>query len=228
MDGLILIDKPKAISSFGVVYRVRKIASQAIGQKIKAGHSGTLDPAASGLLILAIGAYTKRLTELIKQDKTYQVTMCLGKTSSTGDSEGEIVDTDKWQPTKLAVKYALAQCQGYSQQTPPQLSAIKINGQRAYRLAREGVIVAMKPRPITIKRITLLTYSYPYVIFLADVSSGTYIRSLVLDIASHLGTGAYMSDLRRLKIGRFDVSSALPLGELTLANLQDHLIKLEK
>jgi tRNA pseudouridine55 synthase len=243
MEGLLLVDKPAGISSFGVVSKVRWIITQGTRKmhadrgycnqpnepkkvckcKTKVGHTGTLDPAATGLLILAIGKYTKKVPELIKQDKTYEVTMTLGQTSSTGDKEGKITDISDVVPTKESIQTALHKFTGELMQTPPIYSAIKINGQRAYDLARKGKEVVIEPRPVKIYKNELISYSYPIVCFISEVGSGTYIRSLVQDIGENLGTGAYMSDLRRTQIGSFSISSAITLDELNIENIQIHL-----
>jgi tRNA pseudouridine55 synthase len=224
MQGLLLIDKPPGISSFGVVAKVRGIIKQSTGQRIKVGHSGTLDPAASGLLILAIGATTKKLSQLIKQDKTYLVDMMLGQTSSTGDSEGEIQTVSDRRPATTEVQAVLEQFTGPIMQTPPSYSAIKVNGVRAYQLARRGEQVTLQSRRVTVYKNRLIDYDYPIVKFETDVSSGTYIRSLVADIGQTLGTGAYTSSLRRLSIGEYQVSSAIGLEGLIYAKIQQSLI----
>ena len=138
MDGLLLIDKPKGLSSFRVVSRVRGIIQSANGQKCRVGHSGTLDPAASGLLLLAIGSYTKRLPELVKMSKSYEAVMRLGELSDSGDSEGNISHYSDERPVKQAILKVFMQFLGPQLQKPPAFSAIKIHGQRAYKLARQG------------------------------------------------------------------------------------------
>jgi tRNA pseudouridine55 synthase len=243
IDGLLLVDKPADISSFGVVSKVRWLITQEVKRmhtergycheltqpitvckcKTKVGHTGTLDPAATGLLVLAIGKYTKRVPELIKQDKTYEVTMCLGKTSTTGDKEGKITAVSDTQPTREQITEALVDFTGDLIQTPPAFSAIKIDGQRAYDLARKGKEVVIEPRPVKIYSNILKTYEYPLVTFDCEVGSGTYIRSLVEDIGAKLGTGAYMSDLRRTKIGAFDVTDAIQLDGLEYPKITQHL-----
>src|SRR5262249_7818368 len=156
--------------------------------------TGTLDPLATGLLVLMLGTYTKKVPEFTKLDKTYEVTARLGQTSTTGDEEGEKTEVSDKVPTRPEVHIALARFEGDIMQRPPAFSAIKIDGQRAYKLARKGETPQLEPRPVHIERIILTDYSYPEVRFTAHVSSGTYIRSLVEDIGKQLGTGAYMSD----------------------------------
>ncbi|MGI9028205.1 MAG: tRNA pseudouridine(55) synthase TruB [Candidatus Saccharimonadales bacterium] len=206
--GILLVDKPYGWSSFDIVAKVRGTLTRALGKKVKVGHTGTLDPLATGLMIVVVGSYCKRAQEFSKLDKTYEVTMKLGQTSTTGDNEGEKTDVSATQPSQEQLKTALAAFVGDSMQTPPAHSAIKINGKRAYKLAREGKMVVIEPRQVHISDITFTDYNYPHVNFTTDVSSGTYVRSLVQDIGETLQTGAYMSDLRRSKVGEFSLTDS--------------------
>lgn len=210
-SGLVLIDKPAGISSFGVVARVRRQLSQQAGRKVKVGHTGTLDPFATGLMILVVGEYCKRAGEFSKLDKTYEATMRLGQTSTTGDPEGEVTDVSNQQPALEQIETALKKFVGTIQQTPPAYSAIKINGQRAYKLARKGEAVEMPSRTVKISRLELTGYEYPVVKIVCDVSSGTYIRTLVEDIGRELSVGAYTTDLRRTKVGKWQIEQATTL-----------------
>lgn len=203
IDGVYLFDKPVGISSFGAVYQVRLKLKELHGKKIKVGHCGTLDPLASGLLILVSGKMTKRAGELTKMDKVYETEATLGASSTTFDSEGTLNPVSTKKPSLSDVKTQLIKFKGKIEQTPPAFSAIKINGQRAYKLAREGKEVEMKPRQIEIFSIELIKYSYPIVKFRVHVSSGTYIRSLIDDLGKNLRVGAHMSALRRTKIGPY-------------------------
>jgi tRNA pseudouridine55 synthase len=224
MQGLLLVDKTPGISSFGVVGRVRGIIQSHTGQWLKVGHSGTLDPAASGLLILAIGAYTKKLSKLLKLDKTYQAEMMLGKKSSTGDREGIIKAISDKQPSGAQIKQVLKEFTGVISQTPPAYSAIKINGVRAYDLARQNKPVTLPQRQITVYEINLISYKYPKVVIKTRVSSGTYIRSLVEDIGELLKIGAYTSNLRRLSIGEYQVDSAISFNDISYDKINNSLI----
>lgn len=208
MEDVLLIDKPKGWTSFDVVGKIRSRLRQQTGQKVKVGHAGTLDPLATGLLIVLVGRATKQQDSFMKQDKVYEVEMKLGQTSTTADEEGEKTEVSSRQPDLTELEAAVNQFVGTIQQIPPAYSAIKIDGQRAYKLARAGKEVVIEPRTVTIYEITELTYQYPMVSFTAKVSSGTYIRSLVTDIGDALGTGAYMTNLRRTSIGEYDVSNA--------------------
>jgi tRNA pseudouridine55 synthase len=231
MHGVLLIDKPAGWTSFDVVNYVRKIVSSSEGvrpKQIKVGHTGTLDPFATGLLVLLIGKdYTKRAVELSKLDKTYEVTIYLGKTSSTGDTEGEITECLDEVPSLEAIEDVLKRFQGEILQVPPAHSAIKVNGQRAYKLARAGQEVILKERKVTINSLGLDSYNYPKAKLLAAVSSGTYIRTLVQDVGEQLGVGAYTSDLRRTSVGGYLIADACEVEGLDAAIIQQRLITLE-
>lgn len=214
-DGIILIDKPTGMSSFGVVARVRRQLTEKAGHRVKVGHTGTLDPFATGLMILVVGKETKNAGNYSKLDKTYEATIRLGQTSSTGDPEGETTPVADTQPTKQAILDALERFKGQVEQTPPAFSAIKINGQRAYKLARKGEVVEMPTRTVTIHTLELLDYTYPDIKIRTHVSSGTYIRTLAQDIGAVLGTGAYCTELRRTSISQWSVADADRSFELT-------------
>lgn len=214
---IILVDKPAGISSFGVVARVRRHLSLEAGHKVKVGHTGTLDPFATGLLILLAGKATKMSNDFLKKDKTYEATICLGKTSSTGDPEGEITpykDEEIIAPTLEEVKKTVQSFVGEIEQKVPQFSAVKINGERAYKLARAGKDFETPTRKIKIYNIEILEYNWPELKIRCDVSSGTYIRTLGEDIGEKLGVGGYLTALRRTKIDKFSVENAIKLEEL--------------
>ena len=234
-DQIILIDKPAGISSFGVVAKVRTKLRNDFGHKIKVGHTGTLDPFATGLLILLTGKMTKKSSEFLKLDKVYEATLKLGFTSTTGDLEGEInkyirtpkdtlsrsiiadaaitkrtspVTTGARERSEKDVSLVLDTFIGKITQTPPKFSAIKINGQRAYKLARQGKDFEIPSRQIEIYSISIINYDYPELKIRVHCSSGTYIRTLAEDIGEKLGTGAYLTALRRTKIGNYNVINA--------------------
>ncbi|MDB5166091.1 MAG: truB [Candidatus Saccharibacteria bacterium] len=227
MQGLLLVDKPKSWTSFDVVNYVRRIVATVEGKKpknCKVGHTGTLDPLATGLLIILVGKdYTRQAESLTKLDKVYEVTMKLGETSTTGDEEGEKTAVNDFIPSRQAVEDALLSFTGDLMQTPPIFSAMKINGQRAYKLAREGKAVEMEARPVKIYANTFESYDYPYVRFTSHVGSGTYIRSLVEDLGRTLETGAYMSDLRRTRVGKFSIDQAVAPDVLSVDTLETQL-----
>jgi len=212
-NDLLLVDKPVGWSSFKAVAVVRRLLSQQLGHKAKVGHAGTLDPFATGLLILLTGKACKEAGTFLKLDKSYEVTAILGQESTTGDPEGELHTTSTAEPTEEELRVVLPQFIGQIKQTPPMYSAIKIGGVRAYQLARKGKEVKIEPRQITIHSIELQRYAYPELKFVCHVSSGTYIRSLVEDIGKALGTGAYTAALRRTTIGEYHIEDAQHFDE---------------
>jgi tRNA pseudouridine55 synthase len=225
MDGLLLIDKPKEWTSFDVVAKVRSLLRKQTGQKkIKVGHTGTLDPLATGLLVLTIGSYCKRAQEFSKLDKIYEVELELGKTSTTEDSEGEITPTNKEILPKEDIIKTIDSFVGELQQIPPKFSAIKVDGKRAYKLAREGKEVELEPRRVTVYSIKDIQITGAKVTFTAKVSSGTYIRSLVRDIGEQLGCGAYMSNLRRTQVGNFHIKDAQSIDSLAESEISPQTV----
>ncbi|MET0979830.1 MAG: tRNA pseudouridine(55) synthase TruB [Candidatus Saccharimonadales bacterium] len=217
-DGIILIDKPAEMTSFGVVARIRRVLTQAAQKKVKVGHTGTLDPFATGLMILVIGKECKNAEQYSKLDKVYEATFRLGQTSTTGDPEGELTDVSDRQPAIDVIEAALAQFRGPIMQRPPIFSAIKIDGKRAYKLARDGQEVEIPERQITVHSLDLIDYTYPNLTIRTHVSSGTYIRSLGVDIGEALGTGAYCTALRRLSINKWSVDEAKQLSDYGIAD----------
>lgn len=210
-DSVLLVDKPAGITSFGVVARVRRKLSQQLGKKAKVGHTGTLDPFATGLMIIVTGKECRNAGNYSKLDKEYEATIRLGQTSTTGDPEGELTEVSTAQPTKDQVEAVLKQFVGEITQQPPMFSAIKINGRRAYDLARKGEVVEMPTRQITIFKLELIDYAYPNIRIRTHVSSGTYIRTLAEDVGAALETGAYCSELRRTKVAEYSVADATPI-----------------
>lgn len=209
-DRILLVDKPEGISSFGVVAKVRRKLRDEFGRKIKVGHTGTLDPFATGLLILMSGKMTKKSGDFLKLDKEYIATMKLGFTSSTGDREGEISEFGKnlLVPTRAKIDETIAGFIGKIKQTVPKYSAVKINGRRAYELARRGVDFETPTREVEIYEIEVIKYDYPELVIRCKVSSGTYIRTLAEDIGKALGVGAYLTALRRTQVGKYRVEDA--------------------
>lgn len=223
VNGILLIDKPAGLSSFGVVARVRWLLSQQAGKKVKVGHTGTLDPFATGLMIVVVGEYCKRAGEFSKLDKSYEATLRLGATSTTGDPEGEITAVSDRHPEERELHQAIERFKGTITQTPPSYSAIKIDGVRAYKLARQGKPVEMPAREVTIHSLELVSYGYPEVQLTTHVGSGTYIRTLAEDIGRELRTGAYLTALRRTQVGEYGIGSAMPLELATVETLMDAL-----
>jgi len=211
-DSVLLVDKPAGITSFGVVARVRRRLSEHLGKKAKVGHTGTLDPFATGLMIIVTGKECRNAMNYSKLDKEYEAVFRLGQVSTTGDPEGEITNVSTDIPTKDAIEAALEPFRGEITQRPPIFSAIKINGRRAYDLARKGEAVEIPERQVTVYSLELLDYVYPDVRVRVHVSSGTYIRSLAEDIGKLLETGAYCAELRRTKVAEWSVDDAEPIS----------------
>jgi tRNA pseudouridine55 synthase len=222
--GFILINKPAGITSHDVVDKLREIT------KIKRiGHAGTLDPFATGLLILGIGReFTKKLSIFQKKDKEYIATLRLGAESDTFDKEGKIVEKKVEKiPERKEVEEVLKSFLGEIEQIPPVFSAKKIKGKKLYELARKGIKVQPKPQKVKIYEISILEYKFPYLKIKVKCSSGTYIRSLANDIGKKLGCGAYVEELVRTKIGEFSLKSAVELSKLSPQNWKSFLINLK-
>lgn len=221
MNKIILIDKSAGWTSFDIVAKIRGriranyaiVGRKATKRQSKVGHAGTLDPFATGLLVVLLGDACSRANEFLKLDKVYEATFTLGATSSTGDPEGKLTAVSDTQPTQEAVLEALEAFKGHIEQTPPAYSAIKVGGERAYKLARKGKTVNIPSRQVTIHTLELIDYTYPELKIRTHVSSGTYIRSLAEDIGSKLGVGAYCSELRRTQIGFMSIEDALTIEQ---------------
>ncbi len=212
-DGIILINKPAGMTSFGVVARLRRVLSQAAGKKVKVGHTGTLDPFATGLMIIVTGSACRQAMHYTAHDKWYEAELVLGDTSTTADPEGEITHQSDDQPQREDIARVLKQFTGQILQQPPAFSAIKVNGKRAYQLARHGQVVELPKRPVHIYSLEIINYTYPSLTIRTHVSSGTYIRSLAVDIGAALGTGAYCRRLTRTKIAQFTLDEAHSLAD---------------
>jgi tRNA pseudouridine55 synthase len=224
-DGaIIFIDKPYGYTSHSVVHTLRRIITMVTGKKwVKVGHAGTLDPLATGLLILASGKKTKVISNYMGMPKKYEIELRLGITSPSYDLETpiQIIDT-KTIPTDSEIRLALESFVGTSQQSPPLYSAVKHQGKPLYKHARKGKFIEVAPRMITVSKIESITISYPYVKFTAEVSKGTYIRSLVNDIGTKLQVGAILTNLRRTHIGLYSVSDGASLS--LLHNIRQDLL----
>jgi tRNA pseudouridine55 synthase len=215
LNNIYLIDKPSGWTSFDVVAKIRGSIKKSTGKRVKVGHTGTLDPFATGLLIVLVGTETKKQSDYMKLDKEYTATLFLGATSSTGDPEGIITRS---QETKIIqkedVEETIKKFVGKIKQTPPQYSAIKVGGQPAYKSARLGKAVDLKPRSIEIFNIGEVTLKWPIMNFVVSCSSGTYIRVLAEDIGKELGCGAYLTELKRTKIGNYNLKDAKNIDDI--------------
>lgn len=225
MNGLLIINKPKGYTSHDVVNVLRK----KINTK-KVGHTGTLDPNATGVLPILIGTATKVSKYLIEHEKTYIATIELGKKTDTGDAEGNIIeeDTNIKDITKEEIEKVLKNFIGKQNQIPPMYSAIKVNGKKLYEYAREGKTVELIPREIEILDINLIGNSNNEIEFIVRCSKGTYIRTLCEDIAERLGTIGYMKELQRTKVNEFDIQGSILLEDIENINIEEKIISIEE
>ena len=219
---LLLVDKPKGWTSFDVVNKLRWALRKKLGvKKVKVGHSGTLDPMATGLLLICTGKWTKRLHELQGLDKEYTGRITLGAETPSYDAETEISATYPTEGiSRDAIENGMQKYTGSFDQVPPAFSAIKVKGQPLYKAARAGRQVEPEPRPVTVYSFDLEGLEMPHVEFRVACSKGTYIRSLAFDLGHTLGCGGYLSQLRRTRIGEYSIEDAWQLEELT-AKLQN-------
>lgn len=206
MDGIILIDKPKGISSFDVIRKLRKILKEK-----KIGHTGTLDPLATGLMILCLGKATKLAADLEAKDKIYQASFDLGYSTDSYDIEGKIIEKSYKNISDVELKKSVAKFIGQIKQIPPMYSAIKINGKKLYDLARKGLEIERAEREVRIDYIDILDFSDNKVKIRTKVSKGCYIRSLIHDIGMDLGSYATMTSLRREQVGNSNLNMAFNL-----------------
>lgn len=217
--GILNVNKPHGLTSRDVVDRVERLVRPA-----KAGHAGTLDPLATGVLVVCVGQATRLIQHVQRMPKTYHATFLLGRSSETDDVEGDIVLVDDApEPTRDSVESVLPQFRGAIQQRPPAHSAINVAGRRAYALARRGVAVDLPPRPVRIYSLEVRRYEYPELELDIDCGSGTYVRSLGRDIGAALGTAAVMSKLERTAIGTLRVEDSISPDNLTLEKVVHHL-----
>ncbi len=225
-DGVIIINKPKGYTSHDVVNILRKKLNTK-----KVGHTGTLDPNATGVLPILVGTGTKISKYLMEHKKTYIATLKIGKKTNTGDSEGNVIQEDleyrivSYQEIEKVLKSFL----GKQEQIPPMYSAIKINGKKLYEYARSGEKVEIKPREIEIYNIELKSINgQDEIVFEVECSKGTYIRTLCEDIAKKIGTVGYMKELQRTSINEFNISKSISLDELENINVEEKIISIEE
>jgi tRNA pseudouridine55 synthase len=209
VDGVLLLDKPLGLTSNNALQKVRRLFSAA-----KGGHTGTLDPLATGLLPLCFGEATKFSADLLDADKTYEAVIRLGVTTDSGDAEGAVIATTAVDVSESDVSRVLPQFTGDLQQIPPMHSALKRNGRPLYELARQGIEVEREPRAVTIHAIDCLSFSGDLLTLRVSCSKGTYIRVLAADIGQALGCGAHLAALRRTAVGALDLARAVTLAEL--------------
>ena len=211
MDGLINVDKPKGFTSFDVIRKLKRILKMK-----KIGHTGTLDPLATGVLVVCLGRATKLASVIEAKEKTYIADFILGSKTDTYDSEGEIIETSDVKVTKEDVEENLNKFRGSIKQVPPMYSALKVNGKKLYELAREGVTIERKSRDIVISKLELLEFDEETQRgkLYCEVSKGTYIRSLIFDLGEELKTFAHMSGLRRTKVGEYTVEKGFTIDQM--------------
>ncbi len=209
VDGVLLLDKPLGLSSNDALQKARRLFSAA-----KGGHTGTLDPMATGLLPLCFGEATKFSADLLDADKTYEAVLQLGVTTDSGDAEGQVIETATVNVEKDQILEALSRFIGDIQQIPPMHSALKRNGRPLYELARQGIEVERAPRAVTIHSIECLDFSGDRVTVRVACTKGTYIRVLATDVGKVLACGAHLAALRRIAVGKLDLARAVTLDEL--------------
>lgn len=209
VDGVLLLDKPIGLTSNDALQKARRLFSAA-----KGGHTGTLDPLATGLLPLCFGEATKFSADLLDADKTYEAVVKLGVTTDSGDAEGAVIATSTVNVKKDDILAVLPRFSGDIQQIPPMHSALKRNGRPLYELARQGIEVVREPRAVTIHAIDLLDFCGDSISLRVACSKGTYIRVLAADIGQALGCGAHLTALRRTVVGDLDLANAVTLAEL--------------
>ncbi len=212
--GILNIDKPAGITSRRVVDRVVKLTKQG-RKRLKVGHAGTLDPIATGVLVVCVGPATRLIQYIQEQRKEYRVTFLLGRRSDTDDIEGEVVETpDVELVLREQIVSLLPRFIGTIEQVPPRFSAVHVDGERAYILARQGRDVDLQPRPVVVHRLEIVRFEYPELVLDIQCGSGTYVRSIGRDLGEALGCGAVMSALVRTRIGTFELENAVPFDEL--------------
>jgi tRNA pseudouridine55 synthase len=209
MDKIVAIYKPQGATSFDVVSRVRRIT----GEK-KVGHAGTLDPLAEGVLVVGIGAGTKKMAEHVAKEKEYQARVCLGATTATDDREGDITRISERVPEENEVVECVRSFVGNIKQKPPVYSAIKVKGVPAYKRVRRGEEVSLGLREVEIKEIEILSYVYPEIELRIVTGPGVYIRSFARDIGACLNVGGYLKGLVRTRVGEYGIANALAFDEL--------------
>jgi len=214
MNGWLILDKPLGITSAGGVAAVKRMLRQLGLPKTRIGHGGTLDPLATGVLPIALGEATKLAGRMLNATKAYRFTVAWGRSTTTDDGEGTVVAVSAGRPDAAAIRAVLPQFTGMILQTPPAYSALKVDGQRAYALARAGATVLLAPRALTIDVLNLVAAEADCATFDVTASKGTYVRSLARDLALALGTVGHVAALRRTRAGPFELAQAIPLDKL--------------
>lgn len=216
-EGIVVVNKPDGITSHDVVARVRRHFKQK-----RVGHAGTLDPLATGVLIILLGPSTKLFNKFVGFDKAYQATLILGTTTDTADTEGKIIEQKEYSHlSEKDIKDAFARFSGEIDQIPPMVSAVKVNGKKLYELARKGITVKREPRKVRIDRLIIEGINMPHVKFYLECSKGTYVRQLAEDIGKILGCGACISQINRVKVGAYTIDQAVRLEDLNESHIRN-------
>lgn len=208
MDDILLVDKPKGLTSSRVVELIKRKF------KVKTGHTGTLDPIATGLLIILTGKRTKEASLFLKLDKAYEVKAILGTETDTFDSDGKVLWQSSGRVTREELEKVLSEFHGDIWQTPPPFSAKRVEGRKAYQLARKGISVDLPPKKVSVYSLELKDFQFPHFTLTCDVSSGFYVRSLIHDIGEKLGVGATVVEVRRTRVGPYQAEQAKNLEEI--------------
>ena len=208
MDNILLVDKPKGLTSSRVVELIKRKL------KVKTGHTGTLDPSATGLLIILTGKRTKEASSFLELDKAYEVKSILGVETDTFDSEGKVICQSNKEINREELEKVLTEFRGDIWQIPPPFSAKKVGGRKAYELARKGISVDIPPKKVSIYSLELKEFQFPYFTLTCDVSSGFYVRSLVHDIGQKLGIGASVVNVRSNRVGPYQIEQSKTLDEI--------------
>ncbi|HBG60870.1 MAG: tRNA pseudouridine(55) synthase TruB [Omnitrophica WOR_2 bacterium GWF2_38_59] len=217
MNGIVVINKPNGITSHDVVDRIRRKFRMK-----RVGHAGTLDPLATGVLVLLLGKSTKLFDRFVDFDKAYRATMILGTKTISADTEGEIIETKAFSHiTEGQIKEVFERFQGDIEQLPPMVSAVKIGGKKLYEMARKGVNIERKPRNVRIDRLDIEEIDFPDVRFYMECSKGTYVRQLADDVGDALGCGACISQIQRTKVGPFNIEEAVTIEDLNEDHIRD-------
>ena len=209
-DGIVVINKPNGVTSHDVVESVRRCFKMS-----RVGHAGTLDPLATGVLVMLLGNSTKLFDKFVGFDKAYQATLVLGTATTTADTQGKVIEQKPFEHiTKQQILDILKTFLGETQQIPPMVSALKVKGKKLYELARKGIEVKREPRLIKIHRLDLLEFNPPHVKFYLECSKGTYVRQLAEDVGKILGCGACICQIERTKVGDFSIDQAVKIEDL--------------
>jgi tRNA pseudouridine55 synthase len=221
MEGILVVDKPSGMTSHDVVARARrKLRIRRIG------HAGTLDPLATGVLVLLVGKATKLFDKFVSFDKAYQATMRLGLRTVSADIQGEVLsEQDPSGISRSQVESVLERFVGDIDQVPPMVSAVKHKGERLYKLARKGVSVERTPRRVRIDVLKLQDFDHPFVKFYLECSKGTYVRQVAEDAGELLGCGACITEIRRVRVGPFSISAAVSLEDINESHIKDWAVR---